>query len=316
MNIYQLNSTYTFWFSEELDQLQLNFSEGSLDLLMLLLAFIMFGVALSLKVDDFRRLLQVPRAILVGLASQLLILPLITLLLARLLPVPDSIALGMMLVACCPGGSMSNFISQLARADVALSVSLTALSSTLSIIWLPLGFAFWSAQLNLTEAEQVSGQSTGMIKSLFFSMLLPLILGMLMHHYRTAWSDRIREPIRKMSLLIFALFIVLAVASNLNTFWSYFAAIFLLVLLHNGSIWVASWLWASALRLAIRQRRAVSIETAIQNSGLGLLIAFTHFPDLGGMALVCAWWGVWHLVSGYFIAALWSRRDLDVLGKA
>ncbi|MEZ4888901.1 MAG: bile acid:sodium symporter family protein [Chitinophagales bacterium] len=297
--------------TNSLDQIHLNFSPESLFLLNICLGFIMFGVALTLKVEHFRTLFQQPKALITGLVSQLLLLPLLTFLLILLLKPQPSIALGMIMVAACPGGNISNFIALLAKGNVALSVGMTAFVTILATFLTPFNFAFWSSKVPETaELLTVIHLSFGeMLQTVLMLLGVPLIIGMCFAHYFPQWTAKISRPIRLLSIVFFAAFVVIAFASNLEFFLGYIHLIAGIVLVHNGLALVSGYTLAKSVKLSHQDAKTISIETGIQNSGLGLVLIFNFFGGLGGMAIVAAWWGIWHMVAGLSLAWWWGRKD-------
>lgn len=294
----------------EIDAVVLNFSPMSLQVLNMVLAIVMFSIALELRVDDFRRLLQAPKAVLTGMVSQFLALPALTFGLVLLLQPQPSIALGMMLVAACPGGNISNFISHRAGGNAALSVSLTAVSTVAAILLTPLNIAFWGSLyaptreiLQRTEIDPVSVAIT-----VGFMLVLPLCLGMWVNANRAEFAARLRRPMQYVSMGIFIAFVVLALAANWSLFVQYAGVVALLVFAHNALALAAGYALASLARVSAFDRRAITIETGIQNSGLGLILIFGFFDGLGGMAVVAAFWGMWHIISGIALAGVMARR--------
>lgn len=295
---------------ENIDAIRLNFDEDSLFLLNLCLAIIMFGIALEIKVSDFKNLLQKPGPAIIGLLSQFVVLPLLTFLLILALKPHPSIALGMILVAACPGGNISNFMSHLANANAALSVGLTSVSTFLSLLMTPLNFKLYgslyepTAEL-LTSIELDFWSVTKVVVLIIF---LPLVTGLIVQFKLATIAKKVAPFFRYSSILIFIAFVVIAFSKNLNLFVNYIHLVIGLVFLHNLLALLTGYSVASLAALAHRDRRTLAIETGIQNSGLGLVLIFTFFEGLGGMAMVAAWWGIWHIISGLSLAAYWSRR--------
>lgn len=296
---------------ETIDQIQLNFSPESLFALNISLGFIMFGVALELKWADFKGLLQNPRPILVGAGSQFLLLPVLTFGLVWLLEPHPSMALGMILVAACPGGNVSNFMSLYARGNAALSVSLTALATVLAIFMTPFNFAFWGGMYEPTAVllQEVSLDVWDMVKTVGMLLGIPLVLGMGLTHYFPAVSRKLQRPIRILSIFIFAGIVGLAFYKNVDLFLAHIHLVFLLVLIHNAVALAGGYGWASLWKLGFADRKSLSIETGIQNSGLGLILIFSFFGGMGGMAIVAAWWGIWHIIAGLSVASWWRRTS-------
>lgn len=295
---------------ETIDQVTLNFSEQNIFYLNISLAFIMFGVAINLRVEDFLRVLRSPKSAIAGMLSQFLLLPALTFLLVWLLEPRPSMALGMMLVAACPGGNISNFMSAMAKGNAALSVSLTAISSLLAVIMTPLNLTFWASLYEPTAAimTEVSLDFWSLLKTITLLLIVPLIVGMLVRRARPNIADRLHPILHYGSIAIFAVIVFLAFSANFNLFITYINQVILLVLIHNAVALACGYQVGSLFKLEDRDRRSLAIETGIQNSGLGLLLIFSFFDGLGGMAIIAAWWGIWHIISGLSIAYFWSRK--------
>ncbi|HAA11914.1 MAG TPA: symporter [Cytophagales bacterium] len=294
----------------EIDNIALNFNEASLTTLNIALAFIMFGIALDLTPNDFRRLVQSPKSTLVGLLSQFLILPALTFLLILIFRPAPSMAMGMILVAACPGGNVSNFISTIAKGNIALSVTLTGLASTLAIFFTPLNFALWAKALpDSSSLQQEFSINPGEVVFTILTLLaVPLVIGMYTNHKFPEFVKKIKRPVRNMSVMFFAGFVVVAFTNNVEYFLEHIHLIAFLVFVHNAVALSSGYGIASLFRLDGPTRRSISIETGIQNSGLALVIIFNFFDGIGGMAIIAAWWGIWHLISGSVIGYFWSRR--------
>lgn len=297
---------------ESFDSVRINFSEDQLVLLNICLAFLMFGISLDIRLADFRQVLRTPKAPLVGLSSEYLLLPLLTLALIYLLQPAPSLALGMLLIAVCPGGSVSNFMVHSARGNVALSVMLTSVTTLGAIVITPLAFAFWMQFVELPEALRASVhvEPAQMLRTIVQLVLVPVSLGMFFAARFPALVLKVRRPIAWLSILIFLGFVVFAIAGNYEFIRKYLFLVFWLVLLHNGLSLLMGYRFARVLGQNEANSRAISIETGIQNSGLGLILVFNFFDGLGGMAILLAWWGVWHLISGMLLAAWWRSRPL------
>jgi bile acid:Na+ symporter, BASS family len=288
----------------------IQFSPASLTVLNVCLAVIMFGVALGIRWEHFRQLLFQKKAVATGLLSQFVLLPLLTLLLVSLLPVSDGMALGMLLVAACPGGNVSNFFSQLARGHVALSVTLTAFSSLAAFIVTPVSFFLCTSMVPslASELKMMEIDFLSLMINMVSILLLPLLAGMWVAHRFAAFSNKISPGIRVLSIMMLAGFIGVAVFNNREGFVAYLADVFWIVLLHNGLALVAAYYFSKSLKNEEGVNRTVAIETGIQNSGLALILIFNFFDGNTAMAVVAAWWGVWHLVSGFAFASLMRGR--------
>ncbi len=315
---------------EILDSLHLNFSKEGLFTLNLILAFIMFGVALEIKVDHFRKVLLNPKATIIGFVSQFFFLPAVTFIVILLLSnlITPTIALGMILVSSCPGGNISNFISSLAKGNVALSVSLTAIATISAIILTPLNFAIWGKlyimAYNVKQThllQPITIDPLEMFKTVFILLGIPLILGMTVNHKFPGFTAKVVKPFKNLSILLFVVIITVMFAKNYDHFIQHIFFVFIIVLVHNAIALSTGFTSASAFKLPSLDRRSITIETGIQNSGLALVLLFNPnvFPEtitlngverpleIGGMAFIAAWWGIWHIIAGLTLAGIWSR---------
>lgn len=297
----------------ETEPITINFSQESLTVLNGCLALIMFGVALGIKPQHFYQLRNDKKALFTGLFCQYILLPVITVILIYIsAPSPD-IALGMILVAACPGGNASNFFSMLAKGHVALSVTLTAITSMTCFLITPLSFFFWSSFVpGLSQRMQTFEIS---FLDLFLNMtvilLVPLLAGMSFAHFFPGMTEKISRLFRALSILILIAFILVAVMNNFGVFKNHIISTFWIVFLHNGLGLAGAYYLSSLLKNRESVNRSVAIETGIQNSGLGLVLIFTFFQGNGSMALIAALWGIWHLVSGFVFAYLMQLKKLQ-----
>ena len=307
-----------------LDSLNVTMNGGS-TLLNIVLAFVMFGVALGIKPATFVDIIKNPKSIITGIACQLVLLPALTLILIILLGhwISPMIALGMILVASCPGGNISNFITSLSRGNSELSVSLTAFNTAACVITTPLNFAFWGNLYlnfagnhnigNLPELQIPLGE---IFQSIFIIMGIPLVLGILCGQYLPKVAKILRKPLQYLSIVVFIAMVVIIFTGNIDVFMKCIKYIFLVVLIHNLLALGIGFGTSTLLKLPYKDRRTLTIETGIQNSGLGLILLLNPniFPDTGawanngGMLVITAWWGVWHIISGLTLAFLWRIR--------
>lgn len=293
---------------ESIDALRLNLDGGGIHIMNISLAVIMFGVALELTVEDFRQVIKKPTSTIAGLLSQFIVLPLVTYLLVLVLEPHPGFALGMFMVAACPGGNISNFFSLLARANVALSVSMTAISTFLSIILTPFNFAFWASLYEPTNEilTQVHLELFEVFQIIVLILGIPLILGMLFRHFKSTLAEKISPIIKVAGIVFFGGFVVVAFSMNFDNFMDYVHLVVMLVFLHNTLALMSGYGMGKLFKLSRKSCKSLSIETGIQNSGLGLLLIFNFFNGMGGMALIAAWWGIWHILSGFTIGWYWS----------
>lgn len=310
---------------QALDNVQINFNADSQVLLNVAIAFIMFGVALELKFEHFRQLWQKPKIPLIGAVSQFLLMPMMTLLLALTIRdyITMTVGLGMVLVAACPGGNVSNFICSLARGNVALSVSLTAISDLGALLLTPFNFAFWG---NLFVNVYSSTGESEFVQPLYIDPLhvfttillilgLPLLLGIFMSQKFPKLTSKITLGMKRASILIFLALLIIIFTKNFDLFLKHIKYIALIVFFHNALAFLLGYSFASLFRLEKRDRKTISIETGIQNSGLALALLFNPniFPpelSIGGMTFFAAWWGAWHIIAGLLLAAYWSKFKL------
>jgi BASS family bile acid:Na+ symporter len=292
------------------DEITLNFSSGTILLLNVILGFIMFGIALDVKVADLQQVVRNPRGPVIGLLAQFLALPALTYLLTQVIDPAPSIALGMILVGSSPGGNISNFITHIAGGNTMLSIGMTAVSTIAATVLTPLNFAFWGSLDPETNAllTAVRLDPVQLVLTIGLLLAVPVAAGMTLRHRRPALAERLYRPMRTGSMIFFLLFVVAAFVSNWQNFLDYIGLVVVAVLLHNGIALGSGYGAAAVTGLPEADRRAIAIEVGIQNSALSLALIFSFFDGLGGMALVAAWWGVWHIISGMGLAKVWGSR--------
>lgn len=274
----------------------------------------MFGVSLDLKWSDITRAFRNPRPTLLGLLSQFILLPAFTFVLAYFWHPLPGLALGMFLVAACPGGTISNFMSSMAKADLGLSITLTTLSTFVCVFFTPFNFELWSSLYPETQdlLRTVELDVLELFQTVFLFLILPVFAGMLVGAKWPVLTKRIAKPMSWISMFIFIAFVVMAFLKNQENFVRYAHLVFALVVAHNLLALVLGYAVGKLGRLNEAAARAISIETGIQNSGLGLVICFNFFPEIGEMALLCAMWGIWHIISGLTLSFIWSRNAQSV----
>lgn len=292
------------------DEIRLNFNPASLMVLNAVLGFLMFGIALDTRVEDFKRVARMPWAMTVGIAAQFIVLPAVTYVLTLLLNVGPSIALGMILVACCPPGNVSNILTHRARGNVALSVSMTAISNAIAIVVMPLNFAFWGSLHPQASAllKTIALDPVEMVGHIVAIIGLPFVLGLLCAHQLPNFTQRVKKTVRIVSFLALIAFIIGAIAGNWRFFLDYVGLVLLAVVLHDALAFGTGYVCARLTGLQDYDRRAVSIEVGIRNAGLGLVLIFSFFGGLGGMAVVAGVWGFWDIIAGLALASWWGRR--------
>ena len=309
--------------ANEIDQINVSLNAGGMNTVNIVLAFVMFGVALGIKPRMFVEVFKKPKSVILGVLCQLVFLPLVTFLLTLALGdrISWTIAMGMILVASCPGGNISNFISSLSKANVELSVSLSAITTSTAVLVTP--FNFWLyGNLYLKFAQvacdipSLSIPLGDIFKTIFILLGLPLVAGILVNQYLPKVASILKKPLQWLSIVFFLGMVVMSFFGNLDAFMKCIKYIFLIVLVHNGLALLTGFSVASIGLLPKADRRTLTIETGIQNSGLGLVLLlgtslFANFPPHGGMLVITAWWGVWHIVSGLTTAAIFNLKRFN-----
>ena len=305
----------------QIDQIAVTLNAGGMNTINIVLAFVMFGVALGIKPQIFVDVFKKPKSVLLGMTCQLILLPAFTYLLALAMGswISPMMGLGMILVASCPGGNISNFMSSLSKANIELSVSLTAISTALAVLLTPANFFIWG-NLYLHTSNVASEVPTLVIplwdvfKTIFILLGIPLTLGILCARFFPKLSEKLKKPFQWASILFFIAMVVLSFAGNLDAFLKCVKYIFIVVLIHNLLALCIGFGMGTAFKVPEKDRRTLTIETGIQNSGLGLVLLlgtsiFAGFPPHGGVLVITAWWGIWHIISGLTVSTLFNLKD-------
>ncbi len=307
-----------------LDDVKINFSAGGMHAVNLILAFVMFGVALGIKPEMFKNVFRHPKSVILGLFSQWIALPAITFLLVVIFNkyITPMVAMGMILVAACPGGNMSNFMTQLSKGNTELSISLTAVTTAFSTIITPFNFSLWGGfYVNFVNKQagnalqELHIDTFQMFETVFLLLGIPIVLGFLVVRFLPSIAEKLKKPMQYLSIIFFIAMIIIAFRNNLDVFLQYIFYIFILVFIHNLMALSTGFGLGTLFKVFPTDRRTLTIETGIQNSGLGLVLLFNPkiFPPemaMGGMLLVTAWWGIWHIISGLSLSLFWSRHPV------
>lgn len=295
------------------DTLQLHFNPDQMLVLNAAMAFLMFSVALDIRLEDFRRVVQFPRSIGVGILAQYLIFPLLTLAIIAIFNPPASVGLGMVLVSMCPSGNMTNFLSHFAKANVALSVTLNAIIILSASFLTPAGFLFWSAFVPDSEAVRQTFEISfsQMVVIIVELIVAPLLIGMWLNEKKPEFVAKIRPWAQRISLLLFFSILVLALLGNRDNIVNFLGFVFVLVAVHNGVALAHGYALGRLFRLPELDCRTLAFETGIHNTALGLLLIFKFFGGLGGMALIAAWYGIWDLITGMSLAWYWKKHPVQ-----
>ena len=306
-----------------LDNIRLNFSAGVMRIINIVLDLVMFGVALGINPSEFKTVFVRPKSAIIGLVSQWILLPAMTFLLILIFrnQITPMVAMGMILVASCPGGNISNFMSSLSKANTELSISLTAITTLAATLVTPFNFAFWGGLYTrfLSRYADAALQPLHIdvwqtLETVFILLGIPLVLGMLFVRFFPRIAEKMKKPFQYFSLLFFIAMVVLSFSNNFDLFLDYIFYIFIIVLIHNALALGIGYAAGSAFKLPVKDRRTLTIEVGIQNSGLGLVLLFNPkiFPPelaLGGMLFITAWWGVWHIISGLSVSFAFRYAD-------
>lgn len=295
-----------------IDQVRLNFNPTGIAIINAAIGLMMLGVALELKIEDFKRVISSPKAPLIGLIAQFILLPALTFVLILIIKPYPSIALGMMLVAACPGGNLSNIMTYLSKGNCAVSISMTAVSTVAAIVMTPFNISFWGSMNPETAniLEQVSLNPWDVFVTVFLILGVPLMVGMTIGHYLPNLAQKVKKPFKIFSLIFFIIIVCGALAANWQYFMKYVGIVMLAVLIHNALALNLGYWSGKIVKLDEKDCRAVSIEVGIQNSALGLVLVFGFFDGLGGMAILVAWWGIWHIIAGLVTSFIFNLKKL------
>lgn len=300
------------------DDVVLSFTPGTLTILNIVLGLIMLGIALDTAPSDFRVVARHPKTFIIAILAQLLLLPVVTFLLTLVLPVTPSMALGMILVACCPPGNISQVLTHRSGGNVALSVSMTAVGNLVYIVAMPLSIAFWGS-LHPTARDllrEVALDPWKMLLEIFLIVGLPFAVGLLLRAKLPTFAARVQPFVKWFSLLALVGFIIGALVGNWAVFISVLGIVVLVVTVHDATALALGYGTAVLGGLGTRERKAMTFEVGIRNAGLGLGLVFAFFGGLGGMAIVAGWWGIWDIVAGLVLAGLWARHTRRRTGNA
>lgn len=267
-----------------------------------MLGVVMFGMGLTLKPNDFRPVLMRPKDIIVGELAQFVVMPGLGWLICHVLDLPKDLALGVILVGCCPGGTASNVICYLAKGDVALSVAMTAVSTLLAPLVTP-------ALVMLLAGKSIDVDVVGMFMSIVQVVILPIVLGFLVSHYFSRLTQKVVPILPMVSTLAIAFIIGIVVSLNARSIMACSISVAVAVILHNLLGLLLGYFAGKAMGLKSDKRTAISIEVGMQNSGLATSLAGTHFAMYPMAAVPGALFSVWHNFSGSIAAAIFRRLN-------
>ncbi|GEP37527.1 symporter [Nocardioides psychrotolerans] len=296
----------------DIDQLSLELPQSFQLAVKIVVGLFLFGVALDTRAEDLRDVVRRPWVMAIGLAAQYAVAPGLALLLTLALGVRGSIAIGMLLVACCPAGNLSNLLTHRARGDVALSISLTGLSNLLAVVLTPLSFAFWSG-LNPAAADllrDVSIDPWTLMVEVALLIGLPFALGMFAAWRWPAMAARARKVVEPGTLVLLLFVVVGGAAAQMDVLVNYLGLVAVPIVAHNALALGVGYVTGRACRLPSAGVRAMTFELGVRNTALGVVLALAFFSDLGGVVFVAALWGLWDVATGLALASWWRRRTV------
>lgn len=265
-----------------------------------LLGCVMFGMGLTLDLKDFARVFSRPKDVVIGCVCQFTIMPLLAAALTRIFNLPPELAVGVILVGCCPGGTSSNVITYLSKGDTALSVGMTAVSTILAPVMTPL-------LVRLFAGAIVPVDFWGMFLSIIEVIIAPIALGLIVKRFLPKVTAAVTAYLPAFSTLVITMIVIAVVAANAARLQTCGLLVIAVVLLHNMSGYALGYLAGRALRMPMARRTAVSVEVGMQNSGLACSLAATHFAAMAMASVPGAIFSVWHNISGALIARLYSK---------
>ncbi|MDF9798217.1 BASS family bile acid:Na+ symporter [Catalinimonas alkaloidigena] len=298
---------------DDINQIPFNFDPRIGLIVGIMVGFLVFAVSLDLTWAKVMSVLKNPKAPIIGLLAQFGILPAIAFLAGLYLSDAASIALGLLLVTCCPGGALSNYLTGVAKGDVATSISMTTVSTLFSIVLTPVLFTFW-ASMNTSTLEvlqNISMDPQQVIISLLIMLVVPVTAGMLLRANRPHTANHIRGMVRLIAGIVFFVIVAMLIGSNFKSL-ALLAQVALFPVLFTfvfavGLGWGIGWV----VGLLAAERRAVAIEVAFQNVALAIGLGITFFPSLGGIVAVAILWGIVHLLLGSGLALGWSHIRIN-----
>jgi BASS family bile acid:Na+ symporter len=304
-----LNSAISPAVSNTVDMMQINFNPTTMMALKVVLALVMLGVALDIHVDDLKKLFHNPRPLIAGLIGQFLLLPAFTFVIVSIFKPQASIAMGMILVAACPGGNLSALFTMLARGNTALSVSLTFMATMLAMVMTPFNITFWGSMYGPGQklVQKVALNPMEIVYTVVLVLGIPLVVGLIIRARHERWANRLQKILKNFSFVVLFALIGGAFLANFDNFIKYIHVVAGIVFVHNLVALLSGYSIARLFKTSLKDRKAITIEVGIQNSGLGLALAFEFFQGIGGVTMICAWWGIWHIIAGSTTAFLFQK---------
>ncbi|MEK4079824.1 bile acid:sodium symporter family protein [Solibacillus sp. FSL K6-1126] len=265
----------------------------------ILLGIVMFGMGMTLKLDDFKLILQHPKGVIIGIVSQFVVMPLLAFALAKIFNLPPEIAVGVILVGCCPGGTSSNVMTYLAKGNTALSVTITSCTTLLAPFVTP-------ALIYLLASEWLPVSFMAMFMSVIKVVLIPIVLGIVAQFLFRPIVEKSIDILPTVSVIAIVMIVAAVVSGSRDKILETGLIIFAIVILHNGLGYLIGFLVAKLFKLQYDDQKAISIEVGMQNSGLGAQLAMAHFDPVS--AVPSAIFSFWHNISGPILATYWGSR--------
>ena len=294
-----------------IDEIRFELSSSSEIALSVSLAVMMFAVALSLKLEHFRFFKENPKVYFTGVISQIIFLPALTVILCYLTNPHPSVALGMILISCCPGGNVSNLLSMFGRANTALSISLTATSSFAAAFITPLSIIFWCGLYSPTQnlLSEITFDKLNFLFNTFLILALPLLIGVSLLYLFPKFAKKIYNSVSLISAICLLLIIVFAFIEYFEVFLQIGISIIVLIIVHNTLAFLLGYISGLTINASKASARSLTFEIGIQNSGLGIVILLTQLDGIGGAGIVAGLWGIWHIIAGLILVGFFRWKD-------
>lgn len=295
-----------------IDDVKMNMDASAILALNIIIALNMFVVSLSLRLGDFKQVASNPKAVGVGLLSQFILLPFFSFLFTLFIPMHPSVALALIMVASCPGGNLSNVFTYLAKGNLALSVSLTAVGFPIAMLATPLNFGFY-ASMHPEVSKLVTSVGVDPIKflaAIFLNMVIPLALGCYVGSTFTRFYTAAAPYTGRFALISIVTIVLIGFKDNLDILEAFGDQYVGIAIAHNLVVLLVGYLSAKVFFLPERDRRSITIETGIQNCPLGMVLILTFMPNLGGAVITIAFWGGWQILSTWILASYWKVKTI------
>ncbi|MDX8163806.1 bile acid:sodium symporter family protein [Acinetobacter pittii] len=266
-----------------------------------ILGIIMLGMGMTMTVDDFKGVLQSPKAVLIGVVAQFVVMPGLAYVLCKLFNLPPEIAVGVILVGCCPGGTASNVITYMAKGNVALSVACTSVSTLLAPVLTPAIFYLLASQWLKIDAAS-------MFISISQVVLLPIVIGLILRTWLKRQVESYIQVMPLVSVIAIVAIVAAIIGGNKAAILQSGLLILAVVILHNGLGYLLGFTAARFFKLPYADSKAIAIEVGMQNSGLGVALAAVHFAASPITAVPSAIFSLWHNISGPALATYWASK--------